>query len=1064
MQNRGFIFLLYLLLDFIGSFSQSNLKIFYPVNNQVLQQYNIRSLTTDRDGKLWLSTDNGLLSYDGNDVKIFKHDDNDPSSLSSDNVSKTYPDLKGNLYVINDLHEKNLSLMDGKTGKFTVLNVALKLNDIRMMATPFAFSDLFIDDDGSMWIAAYYIGLIHYNTITTRTDSYYMNEEYSGKNTVYTVKKDLSNKQVLWLGTQDGIYSFNKKTKEFVRNFRCANPADSSGADLQVMNIDVCNSDSIWFSVPGKGIGCYNIKSGYYTLYPVLNKKQKDNEASGIIQIQRKDKNEYFVSTKYSLPGVFNIHTHQYHFTAVTSQDLPSVLLNYFLVDSTGINWCILHNRLFQAHSMQNKFATIRMNSDPDKTVGENNFKNIVWSEKDKLYYAAFQKSQKIFVLDSAFQIVKTIPVIYTKKKGTAGVTEIYDLALDKKERLWVCGSTLFVYDHVSQKIIPSSEIYPQLQFKDLPFQNLVMRGDNIYLQPSTISSRAIYRININSLAPDSIILPDEIAKDKIYEYQPVRLLDYLAIDKEGINAYFGYSRYSVLGYSDCFLQFNLETKKMRKVKLLKEVEHNESSNLFKYALDDSDRIWVETSNSVVIYEPEKLHEKGNITPEAEHYGIQMLNIPGTGVMCRLSSKGIMLYDYRNNKQIHLTLNDGMVSYLNSAITFTNNYLFTGASDYIQYIPLSFINGKQATRKCYVSSILLFNRSYQTDTFPQSLQQLNMPHDKNFITLSFSSVEFEQPERLEYRYRMDGIDKDWVYVNYLNRTISYNDLKPGTYTFHAEVKNNDGKWSTDNARLSIHIIAAWWQTFAFKIFVAMTAGLLIFLLVLWRIRSVRRQEQLKGSYEKELLELEAKALRAQMNPHFIFNCMNSIKSLIQENEKSKAVVYLTTFSKLIRTIFQNSDKREITLNDEIETCRLYLELESMRFGNKFNYAINIDETLDMGYIMVPALIIQPFIENAIWHGIMHKEDNGIVTVSVEVKDNVLRCIIDDNGIGREMSKQNKFKGQPSTHQSKGVHLTQARLNLDNLLNERNGDMQVLDKKDEHGISLGTTVILSFNQY
>ena len=84
MQNRGFIFLLYLLLDFIGSFSQSNLKIFYPVNNQVLQQYNIRSLTTDCDGKLWLSTDNGLLSYDGNDVKIFKHDNNDPSSLSSD--------------------------------------------------------------------------------------------------------------------------------------------------------------------------------------------------------------------------------------------------------------------------------------------------------------------------------------------------------------------------------------------------------------------------------------------------------------------------------------------------------------------------------------------------------------------------------------------------------------------------------------------------------------------------------------------------------------------------------------------------------------------------------------------------------------------------------------------------------------------------------------------------------------------------------------------------------------------------------------------------------------------
>src|SRR6185369_4454367 len=106
--------------------------------------------------------------------------------------------------------------------------------------------------------------------------------------------------------------------------------------------------------------------------------------------------------------------------------------------------------------------------------------------------------------------------------------------------------------------------------------------------------------------------------------------------------------------------------------------------------------------------------------------------------------------------------------------------------------------------------------------------------------------------------------------------------------------------------------------------------------------------------------LEAKALRAQMNPHFIFNCMNSIKSLIQKNEHEKAINYLTTFSKLIRTVFQNSDKREITLYDEIETCRLYTELESMRFGKKFSHEFNINEKLDLKSIMVPALILQPF--------------------------------------------------------------------------------------------------------
>ena len=135
-------------------------------------------------------------------------------------------------------------------------------------------------------------------------------------------------------------------------------------------------------------------------------------------------------------------------------------------------------------------------------------------------------------------------------------------------------------------------------------------------------------------------------------------------------------------------------------------------------------------------------------------------------------------------------------------------------------------------------------------------------------------------------------------------------------------------------------------------------------------------EKQKSIHEKELLEMEARALRAQMNPHFIFNCMNSIKSLIQKNDQDKAVTYLTTFSKLIRTIFQNSDKREITLYDEIETCKLYTQLESMRFGNKFNYHFKVDETIDLKSVQVPALIIQPFIENAIWHGIMPKENGG----------------------------------------------------------------------------------------
>ena len=220
----------------------------------------------------------------------------------------------------------------------------------------------------------------------------------------------------------------------------------------------------------------------------------------------------------------------------------------------------------------------------------------------------------------------------------------------------------------------------------------------------------------------------------------------------------------------------------------------------------------------------------------------------------------------------------------------------------------------------------------------------------------------------------------------------------------------------------------------------------------------------KATMQHEMLELEAKALRSQMDPHFIFNCMNSIKSLIQQKEEDKAINYLTTFSKLLRTILQNSDKREITLFDEIETCRLYTQLESLRFGNKFSYSFNIDPEIDLKSIQVPALILQPFIENAIWHGIMPKEEGGYIKVAIEKNDDAICCIIDDNGIGRDLSLKSKFKHQPSTHQSKGVKLTQSRLDLDNALNNRSATVETIDKKDENEIGAGTTVILTFKEY
>jgi sensor histidine kinase YesM len=211
--------------------------------------------------------------------------------------------------------------------------------------------------------------------------------------------------------------------------------------------------------------------------------------------------------------------------------------------------------------------------------------------------------------------------------------------------------------------------------------------------------------------------------------------------------------------------------------------------------------------------------------------------------------------------------------------------------------------------------------------------------------------------------------------------------------------------------------------------------------------------------EKEMVELEARALRAQMNPHFVFNCMNSIKSLIQDGQPDKAVQYLTTFSKLIRNLFSQSDKNEITLYDEIETCRHYLQLEAMRFDAGFVYSIEIDEHIDLKSVFIPALIIQPFIENAIWHGLVPRGGGGELIIKVQLKGRNIDIVIDDNGIGREASRLHKSRLN-AVHQSKGINLTQSRLLLDNILQKRKAGLQYTDKRDSQGKSAGTKVVIS----
>jgi LytS/YehU family sensor histidine kinase len=201
-----------------------------------------------------------------------------------------------------------------------------------------------------------------------------------------------------------------------------------------------------------------------------------------------------------------------------------------------------------------------------------------------------------------------------------------------------------------------------------------------------------------------------------------------------------------------------------------------------------------------------------------------------------------------------------------------------------------------------------------------------------------------------------------------------------------------------------------------------------------RENRIKKEQARQTAINKQIAEIKMIALRGQMNPHFIFNSLNSIQHFISSREKEEALNYLSKFSKLIRKILENSRENTVSINNEIQLLELYIQLEQLRFNNKFDYHITIDERIDMENTLIPPMIIQPYVENAILHGLINKNDKGDLYLSLERNNGSLICQIEDNGIGRARA-QLLEQGKVSRHKSLGIKVTEERIaGLSDLLN------------------------------
>jgi hypothetical protein len=335
---------------------------------------------------------------------------------------------------------------------------------------------------------------------------------------------------------------------------------------------------------------------------------------------------------------------------------------------------------------------------------------------------------------------------------------------------------------------------------------------------------------------------------------------------------------------------------------------------------------------------------------------------------------------------------------------------------------------------------------------------IHLNYLQNYIGIDFSTINYFNPELDRFQYFLEGYDKNWSELS-TNTSAVYSSLPAGEYRFKVRAINLSRQIHYNDQNFHFVIVPPFWLRWWFYLIISSTVLLAVYLFIYFRTKSIKKRERQKTEISEKIHSLEMKALKAQMNPHFIFNAITSIQNCILDNNVDSALKYLTEFSRIIRMTLDNVNREFISLRDEIEYINHYLSIEKLRFNNVFEVVINIDPLIDVNSILIPPLIIQPHIENAIHHGLLPLKEDGKLIIHLQIIDKIMRCIIEDNGIGRTASEKINSSRQAKKHISRGSKISKERIDLYNKTETVKGfNLQIIDLYN-NDIPTGTKVIL-----
>ena len=987
----------------------------------------VNSIAQDDNGMMWFGTKRGLNSFDSYNFEEYNQIDGI--------INATITDIQpvGDTLFIGT--ERGLCVYDLKNKRATNFfketdSLILPDNYIHHITKPI---------NGRITICTKG-GTTVYDLTTKdfrvpKVSNYFPN--YEVRSIVYMPKYD-----TWWVATSNGLVSYQDYNQS-VRHYYSVEGLNNTLSDSDLRCLFVVDDDNLFIGSTN-GLTLLNIANKEMEVIDLNSLTNYYSSRIDVSQIISVSDEEIMIST-YS-DGLY-IYNHKRK-TAVHISKFDrryAISENYIydiFKDETGSVWIATFSGLNRLENNLAKFHTINIFE-----KGLMHSITYFLELNDDNILVGTESGVKIFNAND--ESIKDFKTFFNAKEDYFESLYVYSFYLYKDAMLWVGtrNNGLYIYDIKNDRLIDVSKEYEIDNIDRAVVREITCdEYENMWIA----TNMGLYCINLIT-KESCFYLNDKkdnksIPNDDVYDLM-------LADDVLYVTTGDGLATYHY--DTDCFTTYRLPDS-------LTKDDVVRNNGLFDIVAGGDGRYYIGSySNGMLALSPDTKTFK--TSKREDSFGTMIYSIipDDNGFLWASTSKGIMKYDLSTKEITLYDESDGLQGNEftpNAFLRSKRGQIFFGGFNGFNYFYPNEIQLETKKPKVIVTSLSTNNDvkyRYLTDG-----DTINLPYTSNSFEIAFTTLNLVRKNMVKYLCKLENYDNEWLSYDSKHRYADYRKLRPGTYVFNLMATNEVNISNEEPLRLTIIIHPAWYQRTIFTISVALIVMALLFILIYQRgkiIYQKREQRRKVAELEAQMVQLKQKTLQLQMNPHVIFNTLNSIQQYIINHDIDNAVRYLSSFSKLMRRILNNSNERYIPLSDELEAVQLYLELESMRLGNRFSYNIKIEPDVDVKNIEIAPLIIQPFVENAIIHGLVPKKDDCFLNIKLSmIEDYKLLCVIEDNGVGRKLSEKMKIE-QGGAHKSYGMSITKRRLEMMSKISNDDFSVDVVDLYDDNGVAIGTRV-------